>query len=123
MIKITNALVLRKFPVETTPNGKRRATILLQCQDSEYAKEFLAEVYEKGISYTYDQVNEGDTVDMEVNINSREYNGKYYTTVFIGKITNNSAGNGKIKNPYIPAKQQTISKAEINNEPNEDLPF
>lgn len=64
----------------------------------------------------YQKVN--DVVTVEFNVNTNEYQGKYYTTLSAWKITKDKANND-----VIPPAQAFAPVTNFNEEEHDDLPF
>jgi hypothetical protein len=76
------------LPIESgeSKSGKtwQKQTIIVETQES-YPKQIAVEVSEKALSRLQDY-SEGMTITCSINIESREYNGKWFTSVKCWKI-------------------------------------
>lgn len=63
-----------------------------------------------------DGIGQGQTVTVSFNLNSREYNGKWYSNINAWKVTPESVAAG-----YVPPTPQT--EQAVNDTPAADLPF
>jgi len=70
----------------TSKSGKtwQKQTIIIETADA-YPKQIAVEVSEKALSRLQDY-SEGMTITCSINIESREYNGKWFTSVKCWKI-------------------------------------
>ena len=70
----------------TSKSGKtwQKQTIIIETADA-YPKQIAVEVSEKALSRLQDY-SEGMTITCSINIESREYNGKWFTSVKAWKI-------------------------------------
>jgi hypothetical protein len=68
-------------------------------------------------------LKEGDRAEVSVNVESREYNGKWYTDIKAWKIVKRSAESASVSTP--PAYDAPFNEASIPAEPADvdDLPF
>lgn len=102
-------------PIEEFDSGAKKVTFQLDTGE-QYNNLFAFELFKTGehVKFvdnfpTYNKV--GDTVTVEFNVNTREYNGKYYTNLTAWKVT----GEGKTT---------TADKAEtFVADDSSDLPF
>jgi hypothetical protein len=76
------------LPIEsgTSKSGKtwQKQTIIIETADA-YPKQIAVEVSEKALSRLQDY-SEGMTITCSINIESREYNGRWFTSVKAWKI-------------------------------------
>jgi hypothetical protein len=76
------------LPIESgeSKSGKtwQKQTIIIETADA-YPKQIAVEVSEKALSRLQDY-SEGMTITCSINIESREYNGKWFTSVKCWKI-------------------------------------
>lgn len=76
------------LPIESgeSKSGKtwQKQTIIIETADA-YPKQIAVEVSEKALSRLQDY-SEGMTITCSINIESREYNGKWYTSINAWKI-------------------------------------
>ena len=76
------------LPIESgeSKSGKtwQKQTIIIETADA-YPKQIAVEVSEKALSRLQDY-SEGMTITCSINIESREYNGKWFTSVRAWKI-------------------------------------
>lgn len=76
------------LPIESgeSKSGKtwQKQTIIIETADA-YPKQIAVEVSEKALSRLQDY-SEGMTITCSINIESREYNGKWFTSVKAWKI-------------------------------------
>jgi hypothetical protein len=76
------------LPIESgeSKSGKtwQKQTIIIETQET-YPKQIAVEVSEKALSRLQDY-SEGMTITCSINIESREYNGKWFTSVKCWKI-------------------------------------
>ncbi len=76
------------LPIESgeSKSGKtwQKQTIIIETQET-YPKQIAVEVSEKALSRLQDY-SEGMTITCSINIESREYNGRWYTAIKCWKI-------------------------------------
>ena len=100
-----------------TSNGKTWSTQTIVVKETE-------ETYPKTIAFDIfgeDKIKEadlsmGDIIAVEANVESREWNGKYFTSIKSWKVT---------KEGGVPKSEPIIAPREVNNteEENSELPF
>lgn len=101
---------------------KREFIIELQ---SNYPTSVCIELWGERIS-EIDKFNDGDTIQAHVDISSREYNGRWYTSIRAWKIESAQAEPATQQNPSpIPetAKPATTDLPPIEDSSEDDLPF
>ena len=105
---------------EQSGNGKngvwRKRDFILETTSAKYPKKVCISVW--GDKIDQFNVREGQTVTASIEVESREFNGKWYTDVKAWKVEKQGED--------IPAQQipaSAYSKAEMENPPVEDLPF
>ena len=84
-------------------NGEWKKQTIVIATNEQYSKDVAVELWKDNVTKA-ESFNIGDTLDCEIDISSREYNGKWYTNV----------------------KAWIVSKAEVTEEVTEDdklLPF
>lgn len=112
--------VARVLPIEkgTSKSGKewQKATLIVEYGEGQYVKQ-LAVVNMKHAE-AFAQIVVGSEVTMQVEAESREFNGKYYTTVNCWKweVTANAA-------PQTQYQQPVQQVAQTQPQQNDDLPF
>ena len=68
--------IIQILPAETVgQNGKAKQTFVLETE-GQYPKKIAFDVWEDKVA-----LGEGENVTLQVNIESREYNGKWYTNI------------------------------------------
>jgi len=100
--------------VQTFDSGAKKLTLVIDTKE-QYNNLYSFDYFKGGeyVKYVdefakYNKI--GDQVEVEFNVNSKEYNNKYYTNLSLWKITKIEAGN--------PAPQN-----QSNVEDDGDLPF
>lgn len=104
-----------------------------QSQRGEWRKqEFILETtgqYPKNVCITLwgdkiDEVNlsEGDAINAHIDIESREYNGRWYTDVKAWKIDKQGGSPATGSDEYVPQENMTPPSAPLPDE-EDDLPF
>ena len=98
-------------------NGQWKKASFLIKEDGEYGKELKFDYFASGEKLQYvDNLtkynNVGDTVKVSFNVESREYNGRYYTNASAWRVDN--------QNGVAKASQES---SESVVEENDDLPF
>jgi uncharacterized protein (DUF2126 family) len=105
--------VKKVHPIESVgANGFQKRRIWIETeQDSKYPQlvEVVCEGKKVGVA---DGINEGDVVEIEANLNGREYNDKVFNTISVGRVTVKVKANVSQNAPVPPAP----------GEP-DDLPF
>jgi hypothetical protein len=102
-------------------NGQwRKREYVLETQD-QYAKKLCFNLW--GEKIDQNPVKVGDNVKVLFDLESREFNGKWYTDVKAWKIENQSGNAGA--NPSTPQDNMDFSAPEFNAPPmtEDDLPF
>lgn len=90
--KAGNQWIVQEFLVET--DGNYPKTIMMQVYGTDKVNDFVAGNYIVG-----------DIVDIDFDIESREYNGKYYTQVSAWRIVKHTDG---AETPVAPQSQQEV---------------
>ena len=114
---ITKILDIQKGQTKDGNEWQKQSYIL--DSKAEYNNIYCFEVFgeEKVQNLTkYNKV--GDEVEVEFNVNTNEYQGKYYTTLSSWKIT--KTAKNSVSNPQA---FETIAPENVNEEANDDLPF
>lgn len=100
--------------IQIFDSGAKKLTLVIDTKE-QYNNEYALDYFKSGeyVKYVdefakYNKI--GDQVEVEFNVNSKKYNGKYYTNLSLWKITKIAAGN--------PAPQN-----QSNVEEDGDLPF
>lgn len=65
-------------------------------QSDEYSKEVCITAFGNKAIESVKRFNEGDSVEVSVNVESREYNGKYYTNITGWKWANGNASKDNV---------------------------
>jgi len=86
--KITNILPIQTG-VGKTGNEWKKQEIIIQTEE-QYPKSICITLWGNAIS---DKIKQGDKIKASIDIESREFNGKWYTTVKAWKIESLSASN------------------------------
>jgi hypothetical protein len=103
---------------ESAKGNWTKQEFILETENDKYPKSICIEIW--GDKVEPPQV--GDVVICSINVESREYNGRYYTNVRAWKIDlERSAPDGPIKTEY--AKKIESIKAGIPDADDNDLPF
>ena len=111
--EVVNVLPIQKG---TSAKGEWSKQEFVVQSGDKYPKIVCMELWNDGIAQFLPSV--GDTVTTSVNVESREYNGKYYTNVKAWKVQ--SDGNAKPK----PQAKQVSTLPVFDEEDNDDgLPF
>ena len=101
-------------------NGEWRKQEYILETDGQYPKKICFMAW----GYKIDQFNiqKGETVAVEVDLESREFNGRWYTDVKAWKVSRNAVGAG---NSYQSSGQEysDASNAHTSNFDNGDIPF
>lgn len=86
-IELLNAQVINIYPLESGVSGggkdwSRQAFVVRT--DAEYPKEIKVDVFSEKAIAAFDKadLSIGSFVDLGVNIESKEWNGKWYTSIF-----------------------------------------
>lgn len=69
------------------------------------------------------ELNAGEQVKVSVNIESREYNSRWYTDVKAWRIEKGSAQDTSAAAPATPASGDDITGVNFSNDGGDDLPF
>ena len=100
--------------IQIFDSGAKKLTLVIDTKE-QYNNEYALDYFKSGeyVKYVdefakYNKI--GDQVEVEFNVNSKKYNGKYYTNLSLWKITKIGAAN--------PAPQN-----QSNVEDDGDLPF
>lgn len=100
--------------IQIFDSGAKKLTLVIDTKE-QYNNEYAFDYFKSGeyVKYVdefakYNKI--GDQVEVEFNVNSKKYNGKYYTNLSLWKITKIADGN--------PAPQN-----QSNVEDDGDLPF
>lgn len=100
--------------IQIFESGAKKLTLVIDTKE-QYNNEYALDYFKSGeyIKYVdefvkYNKI--GDQVEVEFNVNSKKYNGKYYTNLSLWKITKIADGN--------PAPQN-----QSNVEDDVDLPY
>lgn len=106
------------LPLEsgTSKAGKdwSKQSFVVGFQSGTYDKELCIDITApKTLEFFQKNVKVGDTVNCEINVESRLFGTKYYTNVGCWKIEKESASNSTDNDPFAPE----------NDEPIGDLPF
>jgi len=103
---------------ESAKGNWTKQEFILETENDKYPKSICIEIWGDKV----DPPQVGDVVICSINVESREYNGRYYTNVRAWKIDlERSALDGPIKTEY--AKKIESIKAGIPNADDNDLPF
>jgi len=103
---------------ESAKGSWTKQEFILETENDKYPKSVCIEIW--GDKVEPPQV--GDVVICSINVESREYNGRYYTNVRAWKIDlERSAPDGPAKTEY--AKKVESAKAGIPDADDNDLPF
>lgn len=103
---------VKRLPIQTTSTGKQILTIIVE-QPGDYPKNVAITFFDKSV-HRADIVDVGVEAEYSVNIESREYNEKYYTDVKCWKVNVISQGQA------LPEQDQSQLTLENNSD---DLPF
>ena len=110
--KILSLLPLQKG---TGKNGEwKKQEFILETQ-SQYPKKVCVALW--GPKVDQYKINAGDFISAKIEVESREFNGKWYTDVKAYQITN-STGGGQSQDNY---PDQTFEEENVNSD--EDVPF
>lgn len=100
--------------IQTFDSGAKKLTLVIDTKE-QYNNLYSFDYFKSGeyVKYVdefakYNKI--GDQVEVEFNVNSKEYNGKYYTNLSLWKITKIAPG-------------ETVLQNENNLEEDGDLPF
>lgn len=86
--KVTHVL-----PKETVgQNSKEKQTFVIKTED-QYPKDVAFEAWDKAVGFS-SKLKQGDTVEVSYDVQSREYNGRWFTTAKAFKIVTVSSGAG-----------------------------
>lgn len=103
-------------------NGEwRKLDFILETQD-QYPKKVCISVW--GDKIDQYSLNVGDQINAGINIESREFNGRWYTDVRAWKVDKTGAGaaQGESQIPTPPMEAPAAGAPQDDNDPN-DLPF
>jgi hypothetical protein len=102
----------------TTKDGKgySKCSFLTEEQNTNYPKQVLFVAW-NDVADKVMSVIEGSIVDVKLRLQSREYNGKYYSDIIATDITVVSAAAPTVSAPTVSAQPQ------VNNSLGGDLPF
>jgi len=92
-------------------NEWQKIDVIIQ-QPGEYGKEVSVTAFGDETIESVNRFNEGDSVEVSVNVESREYNGKYYTNITGWKWANGNT-----------SKDNVIMGTDFTGTMPEDLPF
>ena len=115
---------VQQLEVGTSKTGKewKKRSFIVETDNAEYPKKIFMTAWGdlSGLPF-----KEGDYADIQFDIESREYNGKWYTDVKVWKILNTSAEPKEreapmITDPFPPFPDDNDLPAEDNTT---DLPF
>lgn len=73
--------------IKTLQNDKKSTTILVKETEGKYPQTFAIDCYGDVVNEVEKAVPGMDDVTCEVNLRSREWQGKYYTSLALWKIT------------------------------------
>ena len=115
----------RKTPlVEYGKQGKKKGGLLISVGDFDKAKNIHFTVFEK--TYSSFDAKYGDEITVDFNIESREWEGKYYTDAIGWSVSVNSVSKPQptpsAKNAT-PVSQDTFKVADNAGGIEDDLPF
>ena len=107
-IKGTIKKKLKKNGTSKAGNEWQKIDVIIQ-QHGEYGKEVSVTAFGDEAIESVNRFNEGDSVEVSVNVESREFNGKYYTNITGWKWVN---GNNELSD-----------KDMVTFDDDENLPF
>lgn len=84
-MKLTGTIIdMTGLEAGQSKNGKdwKKRTVVIETDDDKYPKQIALECWDD-VSF---KVNMGDKVDVSIELSSREYNGKWYTTAKAWKL-------------------------------------
>ena len=102
---------LKKNGRSKAGNEWQKIDVIIQ-QPGEYGKEVSVTAFGDETIESVNRFNEGDSVEVSVNVESREYNGKYYTNITGWKWANGNT-----------SKDNVIMGTDFTGTMPEDLPF
>ena len=110
-VKGTIKKKLKKNGTSKAGNEWQKIDVIIQ-QPGEYGKEVSVTAFGDEAIESVNRFNEGDSVEVSVNVESREYNGKYYTNITGWKWANGNT-----------SKDNVIMGTDFTGTMPEDLPF
>ena len=111
-----------------TGNTWRKRTIVIETLDSQYPKKVCFDVWGDRIDQLQ-SVAIGDEIEISFDIESREFNGKWYTNAKAWKFEKKQAGaqasapQTSAANPPLPGAGAMPPPPPPSMEPSDDLPF
>ena len=115
--------VIQLLPLQSGMGRKgqwRKQEFILETQ-SQYPKKVCLSIW--GDKIDQFGVNEGDDVSVAVDLESREYNGRWYTDVKAWKIEVQGSGNSGSNNSGIPEYAAPDFGPDDSKDNENDLPF
>jgi len=94
-IKGTIKKKLKKNGRSKAGNEWQKIDVIIQ-QPGEYGKEVSVTAFGDETIESVNRFNEGDSVEVSVNVESREYNGKYYTNITGWKWANGNTSKDNV---------------------------
>ena len=104
-----------------TGNTWRKQSFVIETMDTQYPKKVCIDVWGDNID-TLNAFKTGDIMHVNMDVESREYNGRWFTNVKawrIEKKQDSSGPQGGQDNPPLPSVEDIPTSAE----PTDDLPF
>lgn len=121
------AIVEVVYPAEngTAKSGKvwRKQQILLSAKFNEFHKKFYAALWNDNITNDY---KKGDTVNVDLSFESKEFNGKWYSSITIEKLEKVANASEKEIAPmpdFPPNLPDNFDEENNVDNSNTDLPF
>jgi hypothetical protein len=115
-MKLTAKLIqLLPFQTGTGKNGEWKKQDIIVETDGEYPKKVCVSIWGEKINES--QLIVGNTLIMDLNIESKEFSGKWYTEIKAWKI--------EVANQNTPLVNNldNIEPLDLNEKPEDDLPF
>ncbi|MBP6872879.1 MAG: DUF3127 domain-containing protein [Bacteroidales bacterium] len=102
-------------------NGEwKRQEFILEIP-GEYPRKICMTIWGDRVNLNDFKVNENVTASFD--LESREFNGKWYTTVKVWRIVKEDASKPESKLNTISSDEDSFSSISLNDEPEGDLPF
>lgn len=113
------AKLIKKLPIQKGQgkNGEWQKIELVFLTEDSYPKEICVQAFGERVD-EYSKLNDNGMYEVNINIESREYNGRYFTNVSAWKI--DVLGGQSMQNNQ-PAP--TPPPVDFNSDDNDDLPF
>ena len=119
-LDITGKIVLKLNKTEGISKAGKpwsKQEFVIETQETYPRKEMISTMNEK--VNELERFNVGDTITASLNIESREYNGRWYTDVRAWKLQGQGAGASVTEDPFHPDNEPTFTADSASD----DLPF